>query len=160
MRSLTIFLPLFFVLVSYTPFTLGDGEDLEEYNDVAVRTNSGTVWGRAKEYVGQNQEVAGEYYSFRGIPYAEAPLDDLMWKDPVPVAPWNEEIDASKEEVPVCLQPGYFFGKMNETAGDLDCLFLSIYTTDLPSVTPDADLKPVFFWIHGGGFVMGSGDMG
>ena len=60
----------------------------------------------------------------------------------------------------MCLQPGYFFGKMNETAGDLDCLFLSIYTTDLPSVTPDADLKPVFFWIHGGGFVMGSGDMG
>ena len=32
MRSLTIFLPLFFVLVYYTPFTLGDGEDLEEYN--------------------------------------------------------------------------------------------------------------------------------
>jgi len=118
------------------------------------------VRGTVKKYVGQNQEVAGEFYSFRGIPYAEAPLDDLMWKDPVPVAPWNEVIDASKEEVPVCLQPGYFFGKMNETAGDLDCLFLSIYTTDLPSVTPDADLKPVFFWIHGGGFVMGSGDMG
>merc|ERR1719282_1753030 len=146
MRSM-IFVPLLGLLVAHT---LG----------VSVDTNSGRVRGAVKEYVGQNQEVAGKFYSFRGIPYAEAPLDDLMWKDPVPVAPWNEEIDASKEEVPVCLQPGYFFGKMNETAGDLDCLFLSIYTTDLPSVTPDSNLKPVFFWIHGGGFVMGSGDMG
>merc|ERR1719282_810824 len=146
MRSM-IFVPLLGLLVAHT---LG----------VSVDTNSGRVRGAVKEYVGQNQEVAGKFYSFRGIPYAEAPLDDLMWKDPVPVAPWNEEIDATKEEVPVCLQPGYFFGKMNETAGDLDCLFLSIYTTDLPSVTPDADLKPVFFWIHGGGFSVGSGEMG
>ena len=70
------------------------------------------------------------------------------------------QVDGTKEEVPVCTQPGYFFGKMNETVGQLDCLFLSIYTTDLPSVNPGAELKPVFFWIHGGGFVLGSGDIG
>ena len=70
------------------------------------------------------------------------------------------QVDGTKEEVPVCLQPGYFFGKLNETVGDMDCLFLSIYTTDLPSVSPSMDLKPVFFWIHGGGFVLGSGDLG
>ena len=62
--------------------------------DVAVRTNSGTVWGRAKEYVGQNQEVAGEYYSFRGIPYAEPPVGELIWRDPVPVSyqTWGNEV--------------------------------------------------------------------
>ena len=74
-----IFIPLLGLLVGHT---LG----------VSVDTNSGRVRGTVKEYVGQNQEVAGKFYSFRGIPYAEAPLDDLMWKDPVPVAPWNEEV--------------------------------------------------------------------
>ena len=42
----------------------------------------------------------------------------------------------------------------------MDCLYLSIYTTDLPSLTPDLELKPVFFWIHGGGFLFGAGDLG
>jgi len=125
-----------------------------------VTTSSGRVRGAVKEYVGQNQEVAGEYYSFRGIPYAEPPVGDLIWRDPVPVSAWGGEIDGTKDDVPVCIQPGFFFGKLNETVGELDCLFLSIYTTDLPSVNPSMDLKPVFFWIHGGGFVLGSGDLG
>ena len=75
----TIFIPLLSVLVGNV---LG----------VSVDTNSGRVKGTVKEFIGQNQEVAGKYYSFRGIPYAEAPLDDLMWKDPLPVSPWDEEV--------------------------------------------------------------------
>ena len=43
--------------------------------------------------------------------------------------------------------------------GGLDCLYLSIYTTSLPSPGSD-NLKPVFFWIHGGGFNVGGGDLG
>ena len=42
--------------------------------------------------------------------------------------------------------------------GGLDCLYLSIYTTGLPS--HGTELKPVFFWIHGGGFNVGGGDLG
>ena len=45
--------------------------------------------------------------------------------------------------------------------GGLDCLYLSIYTTGLPSPGSDnLELKPVFFWIHGGGFNVGGGDLG
>ena len=40
--------------------------------------------------------------------------------------------------------------------GGLDCLYLSIYTTG----TDNLELKPVFFWIHGGGFNVGGGEMG
>ena len=60
----------------------------------------------------------------------------------------------------MCLQYGTFFGKPAEVVGSTDCLFLSVYTTELPAESPDMDLKPVFFWIHGGGFAIGSGDMG
>ena len=63
----------------------------------------------------------------------------------------------------MCMQPGYFVGKPFEVVGGLDCLYLSIYTTGLPSGnhgTDNLELKPVLFWIHGGGFSLGWGDMG
>ena len=44
--------------------------------------------------------------------------------------------------------------------GTEDCLFLNIFTTYLPkaNTTPRASqLKPVMFYIHGGGFVVGAG---
>ena len=34
----------------------------------------------------------GEYYSFRGIPYAEAPVGSLVWRDPEPVHNWDTEV--------------------------------------------------------------------
>ena len=58
------------------------------------------------------------------------------------------------------MQPGFFVGKPFEVVGSLDCLYLSIYTTGLPSVTDNLELMPVLFWIHGGGFSLGWGDMG
>ena len=61
------------------------------------------------------------------------------------------------------MQPGYLVGKPFEVVGGLDCLYLSIYTTGLPSGshgTDNLELKPVFFWIHGGGFSLGGGDLG
>ena len=59
-----------------------------------MSTNSGSVLGAVKDYVGQNQEVAGKYYSFRGIPYAEPPVGDKIWRDPEPVSvlTWGDEV--------------------------------------------------------------------
>ena len=42
-----------------------------------------------------------------------------------------------------------------------DCLVLSVFSPNLPQEkagNSKEQLKPVFFWIHGGGFNMGSGD--
>ncbi|KAF3916722.1 Neuroligin-2 [Dactylellina cionopaga] len=45
--------------------------------------------------------------------------------------------------------------------GDEDCFVLNIGTPYLPAPgAPAQNLKPVFFWIHGGGFVENSGDLG
>ncbi len=41
--------------------------------------------------------------------------------------------------------------------GTEDCLVLSVATQNLPS-EQNKDLKPVYVWIHGGGFNTGSGN--
>ncbi|ROW17649.1 hypothetical protein VPNG_00606 [Cytospora leucostoma] len=46
------------------------------------------------------------------------------------------------------------------TSGSEDCLFLNIWTPYLPNpgnTSSHGSLKPVMFWVHGGGFVSGSG---
>lgn len=44
--------------------------------------------------------------------------------------------------------------------GSDDCLFLNVFITTLPSIygkIPASGLKPVMFYIHGGGLVIGAG---
>jgi carboxylesterase type B len=41
-------------------------------------------------------------------------------------------------------------------AGAESCLYLNIQTPYLPKQGSTAALRPVFFWIHGGGFTSGS----
>lgn len=50
-----------------------------------------------------------------------------------------------------CIQPG--------NTGSEDCLFLNIFTTYLPDNVVASQLKPVMFYIHGGGFLSGSGSL-
>jgi len=127
--------------------------------EITVKTASGNVRGSSKTFTGQDGQ--GDYYSFKGIPYAEPPVGDLMWRDPVPINNWGEnEVDGTIKMSPMCMQQGIFLGDPTKVVGSLDCLYLSISTTELPSASPNMELKPVFFWIHGGGFSVGSGEMG
>lgn len=51
----------------------------------------------------------------------------------------------------ICAQFDWITKKIS---GSDDCLFLNVYSTNLTPDTPRATLV----WIHGGGFVFGSGD--
>ena len=88
---------------------------------------------------------------YRGIPFAAPPVGDLRWRAPQPAIKW----DGVKETVkfaPACIQ-GMMMGPGGSgPAPSEDCLYLNIWS---PAKSP-RDRVPVFVWIYGGGFAMGS----
>lgn len=86
---------------------------------------------------------------FLGIPYAAPPVGELRWRAPAPVRPWTEVRDATRFGSS-CTQSADFEGPGSE-----DCLFLNVWSPEARSTTP----RPVMFYIHGGGWVRGSGNM-
>ncbi|XP_045493180.1 juvenile hormone esterase-like [Colias croceus] len=90
------------------------------------------------------------YYSFKGIPYAEAPVGKHRFEAPLPVKPWEGIRDAAQHG-PVCTQVNF---TTSQTTGSEQCLFLNVYTKSL-----DTKSKiPVMVFIHGGSYDSGSGN--
>ncbi|KAL1502036.1 hypothetical protein ABEB36_007243 [Hypothenemus hampei] len=94
-----------------------------------------------------------DYLSFQGIPYAKPPLGELRFKAPEPVEKWNGIRDATKEGSE-CYAKSIF---TNAMVGSEDCLYLNVYSPYVKDNVRTKRLFPVMFWIHGGGFVRGSG---
>jgi para-nitrobenzyl esterase len=110
----------------------------------AVTTTTGELRGLAR---------TGGGAQFLGIPYAEPPVGDLRWREPVPVKPWQGVRDAVRYGAP-CAQPLLGdWNKIDAFLGREDCLYLNVVTPDWPA----QHLLPVMFWIHGGANVGGSG---
>ena len=91
--------------------------------------------------------------AFKGIPYAAPPVGALRWKPPVATAKWDGVRDATKYG-DICMQkmpnPDNGIGQLPASE---DCLTLNVFTQDLAHNAR----RPVMVWIHGGGFVNGSG---
>ncbi|MCY4130967.1 MAG: carboxylesterase family protein [Gammaproteobacteria bacterium] len=130
-------------------FTLASDsiDDAEVESHLVVQTVSGPIQGA---YSG----VAPEVRAFKGIPFAAPPVGELRWRNPQPVAKW-EDVRQTVEFGPRCYQPtleqGFYATDPEPTSEDY--LFLNVWTGTTSS---DAKL-PVMVWIHGGAFIMGSG---
>ena len=92
--------------------------------------------------------------SFRGIPYAAAPIGMLRWHEPMPPSPWAgvRNADAFGKACPQDRKLSI------DQAGDPgptdeDCLFVNVWTPHADS----AARLPVMVWIHGGAFIIGAG---
>ena len=95
------------------------------------------------------------FYSFKGIPYAQPPLGWLRFRAPRRHPGWRGVLDAS-EHGNEC--PNFDQLKNNTRVGNEDCLFVNVYSPQLPQREASLSGLPVLVFIHGGGFFFGSGD--
>jgi len=92
--------------------------------------------------------------SFKNIPYAAPPVGDRRWRAPAPAAAWTDVRDASKYGND-CMQNRMSWDKTTSTQPmSEDCLNLNVWA---PVTATPASKLPVMVWVHGGGFVSGSG---
>ena len=89
--------------------------------------------------------------SFKGIPYGGSLSGANRFRRPTPVAPWTGVFDATKLGAPAIQRPGGTYGD-HEPAYSEDCLVLNVWTP-----AADGKKRPVMVYLHGGGFVSGSG---
>ncbi|MHA8100041.1 carboxylesterase/lipase family protein [Aquirufa aurantiipilula] len=113
--------------------------------DVQVKTKNGTVEGEL--------DTRSKIVSFKGIPFAQAPVGDLRWKAPQEPKSWNGVLQA-KQFGPKAVQTP-IFGDMGFRSNGMseDCLYLNVWT---PKVESGAKL-PVLVYFYGGGFMAGDG---
>ncbi|MGW6710730.1 carboxylesterase/lipase family protein [Streptomyces sp. NPDC054956] len=95
---------------------------------------------------------------FRAVPYAAPPVGELRWRPATPHPGWSGTRDATADgpSAPQLYMEGGdpVLGGHGSPPFDEDCLTLDIWT---PAV--DDARRPVLLWIHGGGFVSGSGSL-
>ena len=105
-----------------------------------VVVDTGTLEGA------QNKSI----FSFKGIPFAAAPVRQWRWREPQAPAKWNGVRDAKKFGN-ACIQKPGLSDKNGGNPGSIneDCLFLNVWT---PTLQPHGKL-PVMVWIHGGGLL-------
>jgi para-nitrobenzyl esterase len=103
-----------------------------------VTIDSGQVSG---SLVGPHNDIS----VYKSIPYVAAPVGDLRWREPQPVAKWTGVREATSFR-PIPPQ------RSSPQPQNEDSLYLNVWT---PAKT-SAERLPVMVWIYGGGFTYGS----
>ncbi|HOO57262.1 MAG TPA: carboxylesterase family protein [bacterium] len=107
-----------------------------------ISTASGPVSGTLLEKAG--------VCAYLGVPYAAPPVGDLRFRMPVEHDPWTEPLaaDSISPQCPQVLTPM----SDSEIPMDEDCLYMNIWQP-----VSEGGPKPVMVFVHGGGFIIGTG---
>ncbi|KPM18022.1 carboxylesterase/lipase family protein [Citromicrobium sp. WPS32] len=114
-----------------------------------LRTSYGPV-------VGSREGETGEVNVFRGVRYA-ASTEGRRFQRAAAPQPWSQPLEATRfgSECPQIPSPDVpvFASWANTVGTSEDCLFLNVWTRGLG----DGKKRPIMVWLHGGGYVTGSG---
>ena len=95
--------------------------------------------------------------AWRGVPYAQPPSGELRFRPPQAPAAWDGVRDCTRP-APVAWQSegvNPFTGQPVALDRSEDCLNVNVTAPSGPPVGPAG--HPVLVWVHGGGYVQGSG---
>ncbi|KAG1700081.1 Cholinesterase [Nymphon striatum] len=127
---------IFWIILYLSQLKIGAGE-----TNVVVDTAYGPVKGIL------NTEKGVKIASFLGIPYAKPPIGSRRFTRPDSINPWKQTYDATR------FQPECFTAHKKDTFNHSeDCLYMNIWAPR----NGTSRLRPVLFYIHGGGFVDGT----
>ncbi len=112
----------------------------ETAEGLSVKVVNGTFKGTIEE---------NGVYTWKGIPYAKAPVDELRWKAPEAVEADDGEYEAVKFGYSC---PQYEWASEPASYNEIseDCLTLNVWAADI-----DTKDKPVMIYFHGGGYAWG-----
>lgn len=115
---------------------IGDGGDDDP---ATVSVTGGKILGAVEEGV----------VSFKGIPFAKAPVDELRFAPPQPAEAWEETLDCTEfRDMPVQVEDAQ---EVELTYGE-DCLNLNVWTPE----DYEGQKMPVLVFIHGGAYSQGA----
>jgi len=106
-------------------------------DDLVVNISSGSLQGATRPLGGAE---------FLGIPYAQPPVGDLRWREPLPAKPWAGMRDATRFGAPCAQAILGDWNRRDAETSEEDCLFLNVMTPVWPTKKP----LPVMVWLHGG----------
>ena len=110
--------------VCLVPLLYSAGVSGQQNSPIVVIDGLGTVQGTRGRTAWTDREI----FKFYNIRYAEAPIGQQRFRNPIPVKPWSGVYNAALPGKP-CPQIG-----MNMSTSDLaaeDCLTLSVYTQNV-----------------------------
>lgn len=106
---------------------------------MSERNTVKTKYGELKGYAATDTT-----WQYLGVPYAEAPIGELRWKEPKKLKSWKGVRDAVAWSDQSAQNPA--LQRFGEGGMSEDSLYLNI------TAPKDAQNLPVMVWFHGGGF--------